>query len=438
MLSLENVRITSLGATSIRSPLIGRRNHFIVDDERVLTCSLTSELEAYLARAERPPSFEQAGPRHDLFFDPGQTTVGVLTCGGLCPGLNDVIRSIVLTATYAYGIKQIYGFRYGYAGLNAASKLEPMELTPSSVEDIHNNGGTMLGSSRGPQPIEAMLETLQRLKVNVLFCIGGDGTLRGASALAKAALERDLNISVIGVPKTIDNDLMWLERSFGFATAVEEATRSLAAAHAEARGAFNGIGLVKLMGRESGFITAHATLADSDVNFCLVPEVPFTLEGPNGLLALLEDRLRERHHAVIAIAEGSGQELLEANAALRDASGKDASGNTKLQDVGIYLRDAIKTHFKARGFEHSIKYIDPSYSIRSQTANAIDAEYCIALGQHAVHAGIAGRTDMMVGYWNQYFTHVPIALATTKRKKIDPGSELWQRVLGSTGQPELT
>jgi 6-phosphofructokinase 1 len=433
MLSLEHFRVTSLGAPSFRSPLIGRRNHFVGDDARVLTCSLTSELEAYIARAELPPSFEQAGPRHDLYFDPGHTTVGVLTCGGLCPGLNDVIRSIVMTASYAYGIKQIYGFRYGYAGLNAASKLEPLELTPSSVEDIHNNGGTMLGSSRGPQPIEAMLETLQRLKVNVLFCIGGDGTLRGASALAKAALERNLDISVIGVPKTIDNDLMWLERSFGFATAVEEATRSLAAAHAEARGALNGIGLVKLMGRESGFITAHATLADSDVNFCLVPEVPFTLEGPNGLLALLEARLRERHHAVIAVAEGSGQDLLAANAAL-----KDASGNTKLQDIGTFLRDTISTHFKARDFEHSIKYIDPSYSIRSQTANAIDAEYCIALGQHAVHAGMAGRTDMMVGYWNQYFTHVPIALATTKRKKIDPGSELWQRVLGSTGQPALT
>jgi 6-phosphofructokinase 1 len=432
MLSLENVRVTRLGATHFRSPLIGRRDHFVTDESRVLTCSLTSDLEAYIARAELPPSFEQAGPRHDLFFDPAQTVIGVLTCGGLCPGLNDVIRSIVMTASYAYGIKQIYGFRYGYAGLNAASKLEPLELTPSSVEDIHNNGGTMLGSSRGPQPIEAMLETLQRLKVNVLFCIGGDGTLRGASALAKAALERNLNISVIGVPKTIDNDLMWLERSFGFATAVEEATRSLAAAHAEARGAFNGIGLVKLMGRESGFITAHATLADSDVNFCLVPEVPFKLEEPNGLLALLETRLRERHHAVIAVAEGSGQDLLVANAAL-----KDASGNSKLQDIGTFLRDTISTQFKARGFEHSIKYIDPSYSIRSQTANAIDAEYCIALGQHAVHAGMAGRTDMMVGYWNQYFTHVPIALATTKRKRIDPGSELWQRVLGSTGQPAL-
>ena len=213
----------------------------------------------------------------------------------------------------------------------------------------------------------------------------------------------------------------------------EEATRSLAAAHAEARGALNGIGLVKLMGRESGFITAHATLADGDVNFCLVPEVPFTLEGPNGLLALLEDRLQERRHAVIAVAEGAGQELLAANAAL-----KDASGNTKLQDIGTFLRDTISTHFKIRGFEHSIKYIDPSYSIRSQTANAIDAEYCIALGQHAVHAGMAGRTDMMVGYWNQYFTHVPIALATTERKRIDPRSELWQRVLGSTGQPALT
>jgi 6-phosphofructokinase 1 len=433
MLNLENMHVTSLGGASFRNPFIGQRDHFIPDTTRVLTCSLTSELEAYIARAELPPSFEQAGPRQHLFFNPTQTVIGLLTCGGLCPGLNDVIRSIVMTASYTYGIKQIYGFRYGYAGLNAARKLEPLELTPSSVEDIHNHGGTILGSSRGPQPIEAMLETLQRFKINILFCIGGDGTLRGASALAKAALERNLNIAVIGVPKTIDNDLMWLERSFGFATAVEEATRSLAAAHAEARGAMNGIGLVKLMGRESGSITAHATLADGDVNICLIPEVPFALEGPNGLLARLESRFHERHHAVIAVAEGSGQDLLAANATL-----KDASGNTKLQDIGTYLRDAIHSHFKARGFEHSIKYIDPSYSIRSQTANAIDAEYCIALGQHAVHAGLAGRTDMMVGYWNQYFTHVPIALATTKRKKIDPGSELWQRVLGSTGQPKLT
>jgi 6-phosphofructokinase 1 len=432
VLSLEDVQVTRLGDCKIRSPLIGRRDHFLTDSVRVLTCSLTSELEAYLEHAQQPPSFEQAGPRQDLFFDPASTACGLLTCGGLCPGLNDVIRSIVMTASYAYGIEQIYGFRYGYAGLNPANKLEPLALTCAMVEDIHNFGGTFLGSSRGPQPVEAMIETLQRLKVGILFCIGGDGTLRGASALAQAGLERGLKISVIGVPKTIDNDLMWLERSFGFATAVEEATRSLAAAHAEARGALNGIGLVKLMGRESGFITAHATLADGDVNFCLVPEVPFALEGPTGLLGELESRLRARHHAVIAVAEGAGQALLEASAVTRDAS-----GNARLQDIGTFLRDTIGQHFKARGFEHSIKYIDPSYSIRSQTANAIDAEYCMALGQHAVHAGMAGRTDMMVGYWNQHFTHVPIALATANRKKINPASELWQRVLGSTGQPDL-
>ncbi len=271
-----------------------------------------------------------------------------------------------------------------------------------------------------------MIERLQQLGVQILFAVGGDGTLRGASALVQELQKRNLPISVIGIPKTIDNDIEWIERSFGVATAVEEATRALEAAHAEARGAYNGIGLVKLMGRHSGFITAHATLANADVNFCLIPEVPFSLEG---FLKALEERLLTRHHAVIALAEGAGQDLIEGETV------KDASGNVKLKDIGLFLKEAIGRHFDRKGLETTIKYIDPSYIIRSVSANAVDSEYCLALGQHAVHAGMSGRTDMMVGYWNQHFTHVPIKMATEKRKQIDPRSELWQQVLGATGQP---
>lgn len=384
-------------------------------------------LASMLDELQNPPAtFELAGPRRQIFFNPAEIACGIVTCGGLCPGLNDVIRSVVMTLSYSYGVKRIYGFRYGYAGLAASQGIEPLLLTPEMVQDIHDDGGTMLGSSRGPQEPADMIERLQQLGVRILFAVGGDGTLRGASALVQELEKRSLAISVIGIPKTIDNDIEWIERSFGVATAVEEATRALEAAHAEARGAYNGIGLVKLMGRHSGFITAHATLANADVNFCLVPEVPFSLEG---FLAALEERLLTRHHAVIALAEGAGQDLIEGEVT------RDASGNVRLKDIGHFLKEAIGRHFDQKGLEATIKYIDPSYIIRSVPANAVDSEYCLALGQHAVHAGMSGRTDMMVGYWNQHFTHVPIAMATQKRKQIDPQSELWQQVLGATGQP---
>ncbi|MBO1436793.1 ATP-dependent 6-phosphofructokinase [Meiothermus sp. CFH 77666] len=415
-----NTQIPILGPARFQSPLQNQRDVFVEDNSRVLLASMLDELQ------NPPATFELAGPRRQIFFNPAEIACGIVTCGGLCPGLNDVIRSVVMTLSYSYGVKRIYGFRYGYAGLAASQGIEPLLLTPEMVQDIHDDGGTMLGSSRGPQEPADMIERLQQLGVRILFAVGGDGTLRGASALAQELQKRNLAISVIGIPKTIDNDIEWIERSFGVATAVEEATRALEAAHAEARGAYNGIGLVKLMGRHSGFITAHATLANADVNFCLVPEVPFSLEG---FLAALEERLLTRHHAVIALAEGAGQDLIEGEVT------RDASGNVRLKDIGHFLKEAIGRHFDQKGLEATIKYIDPSYIIRSVPANAVDSEYCLALGQHAVHAGMSGRTDMMVGYWNQHFTHVPIAMATQKRKQIDPQSELWQQVLGATGQP---
>jgi 6-phosphofructokinase 1 len=332
---------------------------------------------------------------------------------------------------YGYGVHRILGFRYGYAGLSAKSDHEPLVLTPSVVENIHQQGGTLLGSSRGHQDPADMVDQLVRRGVGLLFTIGGDGTLRGAHAIVNEITRRGLPIAVIGVPKTIDNDLDWIERSFGFATAVDEARKAIVGAHAEARGAWDGIGLVKLMGRQSGFIAAHASLANSDVNFCLVPEVPLSLEGPKGFLNALERRLNEKHHAVVVVAEGVGQDLLQDPKHLEH----DPSGNVRLKDIGLFLHEKIEAYFADRGRDMTIKYIDPSYIIRSLPANSLDSEFCLMLGQHAVHAGLAGRTNMMIGYWNQRFTHVPIPLAVASRKVLDPNGETWQCVLESTGQP---
>jgi 6-phosphofructokinase 1 len=415
--------IARLGECHIPSRMAGVR--FIADDERVLYHSTLSDLNASLEHGGPPPSMEAAGPRERLFFDPAGLACGIVTCGGLCPGLNDVIRAIVLSLHHHYGVKTIFGFRHGYAGLARAGE-PPMSLTPETVAHINELGGTVLGTSRGPQDPDEMVATLRDRGVGILFAIGGDGTLRGAQAIADAAARAGHTLGVIGIPKTIDNDISFVRRTFGFETAVTEARRATYAANAEAEAAPNGIGLVKLMGRDSGFIAAYSVLANSQVNFCLIPEVPFTLDG---LLRALRDRLDRRGHAVIIVAEGAGQEIAG------QSGERDASGNIKYGDIGVVLRDRIKANFKQAGVPISLKYIDPSYSIRSVPATPHDAAFCLLLGQHAVHAGMSGRTNMVVSFWNHRFTHVPIALATRARKKIDPEGDLWSSVLASTGQP---
>jgi len=369
---------------------------------------------------------EAAGPREKLFFDPSPLACGIVTCGGLCPGLNDVIRSIVLSLYHHYGVTKVYGFRFGYEGLVRRHGHEPLKLTPDAISRIHEIGGTVLGSSRGPQDPAEMARTLGDMKIGILFAIGGDGTLRGAQKIAEEAARQGIVLSIIGIPKTIDNDISFVQKTFGFETAVAEARRAIYSANTEAEAARNGIGLVKLMGRDSGFIAAYSVLVDSQANFCLIPEVPFTLEK---FLAELKRRLERRSHAVIVVAEGAGQDLVEKTAE------RDPSGNVTYGDIGVFLRDAIKVYFKGAAIESSIKYIDPSYTIRSVPTNPHDSAFCLLLGHSAVHAGMSGRTNMVVSFWNHQFTHVPISLATSRRKKIDPEGVLWNSVLASTGQP---
>lgn len=421
-----DLRISRLGECRFPSPLSNKR--FVSDDARLLYPSMLEDIKPYLNSPESIPVMELAGPREKIFFDPKELACGIVTCGGLCPGLNDVVRSIVMELHYEYGVKKIYGFRYGYEGLVKRLGHEPLDLDPKKIGRIQEMGGTILGSSRGNQDPGEMVDTLDSLGIGILFTLGGDGTLRGAHAIHQEIAKRGLPIAVIGIPKTIDNDILFVQKTFGFETAVSEARRFTYAAHSEATGARNGIGLVKLMGRDSGFIAAYTTLADSQVNYCLVPEVPFSL---NGFFRSLEQRLNAKSHAVIVVAEGAGQDLLKKTEDLRT----DASGNVLHEDIGVFLRDEIKAYFKRKGIEASVKYIDPSYTIRSMPANAHDSAFCLLLGQAAVHAGMSGRTDMLAGSWKGEATHVPIPLATSKRKKIDPEHWLWKAVLATTGQP---
>lgn len=428
----EPGEILRLGPARHPSPLRARRSRFIDDRERVLVNAETEVLLPLLEAGRIPPSFEVAGPRERVFFEPGRVTAGIVTCGGLCPGLNDVVRAITLTLWHQYGVRRILGFRFGWHGLSAKAPEAPLQLDPDAVSRIHDSGGTVLGTSRGPQSLDDMIDTLTREGVDMLFAIGGDGTLRGAAALDARLRTRRIPTAVVGIPKTIDNDIHWIDRSFGLATAVEAADLAIAGAHAEARGVWNGVGVVKLMGRRAGFIAAYATLANNDVNFCLVPEFPVSIDGERGLLRALEKRLAARRHAVIAVAEGFGQDLLQDL-----PREQDASGNDKLADIGPYLVERIKTHFAALGEPVAMKYIDPSYIVRSMPANSHDAELCTALAQHAVHAAMTGRTGLVIGRGNGRYTHVPIPLAVATPRCIPADAPVWQRVLDTTGQTEL-
>jgi 6-phosphofructokinase 1 len=438
------LEIDSLGAAKIDSPLLGFPIHgrevkesisldaFTDDHHRILMDASLETFARFRVDGVEPASFEQAGARRKIYFDPSKVRAGILTAGGLCPGLNDVIRSLVMTLYYRYRVQNILGIKYGYQGLIPAYGHELITLTPSEVSEIHQFGGTILGSSRGDQSVEELVDSLERLNMNILFCIGGDGTLRGAHSIAQEIAKRGLKVSVVGVPKTIDNDISLVSRSFGFETAVAVATEVIRSAHTEALGAPWGVGLVKLMGRDSGFIAATAALARGDANFVLIPEVDFDIDGPGALLAKLHDRLKSRGHAVVVVAEGAGQKFFE-----QDHVVKDASGNVLHKDIGMLLADAIKKHFKKIGQELNLKYIDPSYIIRSAPANSSDQVFCSFLGQKACHAAMAGKTDLLIGQWNDHFVHVPIAMSILERKKVDPMGELWNSVLERTGQPDL-
>jgi 6-phosphofructokinase 1 len=430
--------IEELGKASIPSPIVMSKvkgdkiANYVTDDQFIRLDTVVTP--GHQHPIKKSQALQMAGPREHIYFAPAHVHAGIVSCGGLCPGINDVIRSIVRCLWYRYGVRRISGIRYGYLGFLPEHHYDVVQLTPALVDDIHKLGGTYLGSARGGgREVEKIVDTMERINLNMLFTIGGDGTQRGTLDIAKEVNKRNLKIALIGIPKTVDNDFVIVDRSFGFNTAVSKAVEVVKAAHVEANSGINGIGLVKVMGRDSGFIAAHTALASHEVNFVLVPEVPFNLEGDNGFLHHLKERLNKRHHAVIVVAEGAMQDML-----LRKEDKKvDAGGNIKMVDVGTYIRSRIIKYFEEKKIEINLKYIDPSYAIRSAPADPDDSIYCERLGNAAAHAAMAGKTKLIIGLVNNEFVHLPIDTVIVQRNKIDPEGSLWRDTLDAVNQPAL-
>ncbi len=439
MKGLFDFTVDELGPCKVKSPIQLSKSHgdmvanYVYDNEFVrYNVDVYGDVSKEDEDLFKKNLIEKAGPRELIYFNPKHVNAGICTCGGLCPGLNDVIRAVVRCLWNRYGVRRIRGIRFGFKGLLPEQGFDTIDLNPDLVDDIHKTGGSFLGTSRGGgDKVMEIVDAIEALNMNMIFIVGGDGTQRGSLDIANEIEKRGLKVAVVGIPKTIDNDLIFIQRSFGFDTAVQKATEAVAAAHMEAHSHINGIGLIKLMGRESGFIATATALASHETNFCLIPEIPFDLEGENGFLAELEKRILSRHHAVVIVAEGAGQEHLKATGE------HDASGNIKLGDIGVFLKDKITDYFKKKKIHINLKYIDPSYQIRSAQANPSDSIYCERLGNNAVHAAMAGKTKIVIGLVHNKYVHLPIRLVTAKRNKVNPEGSMWRDAIDATGQPTL-
>jgi len=409
---------------------------FVSEDDRVVLNSIAygdptsagadcSAFDEQTRMCEFMPEWvKRAGPHQSIYIDPQTTHAAVVSCGGLCPGINDVVRQIVTTLERGYGVQNITAIPYGFAGFTN-ERLETFPLSTRLVDQIQVQGGTFLGTSRGGGDVPPIVDTIQREGINMLFVIGGNGSHAGANAIFEECSRRGVVCSVIAIPKTIDNDILYVDKTFGFDTCIEEARRAISSAAIEAKSALRGVGLVKLMGRQSGFIAMHAALASGEVDVCLIPEVGFKLEGDNGLLEHIRYLLDTQGNAVVVVAEGVGQEIV-------GEGGVDASGNPLLSDFGKYLASRVKSDLSA-----DCKYIDPTYMVRCLPANAHDSVYCTILGQNAVHAAFAGYTGCSIGLCNTHYVFLPISLVIQQTRSVDANGRMWNRLLASTGQPEF-
>ncbi|KAJ0017980.1 hypothetical protein Pint_09649 [Pistacia integerrima] len=407
---------------------------FYITHTDIILRQIAHDLSGTFSPPSPPLAYLRAGPRKQIFYDPKTTRAAIVTCGGLCPGMNTVIRELVVGLWELYGVRQIYGIQAGYRGFYSR---EPVELSPKMVHKWHKRGGTVLETSRGGFDLNKIVDAIQHHGFNQVYIIGGDGTMRGAVKIFNEIQQRKLHVGVVGIPKTVDNDVGIIDRSFGFQTAVEMAQQAISAAHVEAESAVNGIGLVKLMGRSTGHIALHATLSSRDVDCCLIPETEFYLEGKGGLFEFLENRLKENGHAVLVVAEGAGQDMIPRTDAQKEE--RDESGNLVFLDVGSWMKSELKKWWDRDHPDElfTVKYIDPTYMIRAVPANATDNLYCTLLAHSSIHGVMAGYTGFVCGPINGNYAYIPLEEVAQAKHEVDTRDHKWAWVRSVTNQPDF-
>ncbi|KAJ6813300.1 putative ATP-dependent 6-phosphofructokinase 2 [Iris pallida] len=418
-----------------RNPFYHPRPAFYITPSDVALGSILFDLSLPAPAPLALPAYHSAGPRKAVHFDPRAVRAAVVTCGGLCPGMNTVIRDLVLGLWDLYGVREILGVTSGFRGFYSSD--ETVRLDPKMVHNWHKKGGTVLTTSRGGFDLDKIVGAIEARGFNQVYCIGGDGTMRGALAIFKEVQRRRLNVSITGIPKTVDNDIGIIDRSFGFQTAVEMAQQAINAAHVEAQSAVNGIGLVKLMGRSTGHIALHATLSSRDVDCCLIPEMNFYLDGKGGLFDFLDQKLKQNGHAVIVVAEGAGQDIIPRTDAEKEE--KDESGNPVFLDVGPWLKSELKRWWDRdhNGELSAVKYIDPTYMIRAVPANATDNLYCTLLAHSAIHGVMAGYTGFVSGPINGNYVYIPLEQVAVAKNPVNTEDHKWAWVRSVTNQPDF-
>jgi ATP-dependent phosphofructokinase / diphosphate-dependent phosphofructokinase len=329
--------------------------------------------------------------------------VGVLTGGGDCPGLNAVIRAIVRRGVPEYGYSFL-GFRDGWRGpLEAVT----MPLDIPAVRGLLPRGGTILGSSRtNPFAIENGVErirrNLQNLGVDALIAIGGEDTLGVATQL------HDLGVKVVGVPKTIDNDLSGTDYTFGFDTAVNIATDAIDRLHTTAE-SHHRVLIVEVMGRHAGWIALHAGMAGG-ANIILIPEVPFDIDQ---VCRYVEARFRLHYAAIIVVSEGAMPK--ETDNVVHTGDELDAFGHVRLGGIGEGLAREIKARTGRDARTTVLGHVQ-----RGGTPTARDRWLATRFGLHAIDAVATGRWGTMTALRGTDIVTVPLSEATKELKVVDP------------------
>ena len=422
---IENILDDEEKFATLISPCYGNPNNRDVLSGGWIDRNLFQKYNEYV-KADNGELYIRGGPRFHIALDNLRVKACIMTCGGLCPGLNVVIRELVMALRYNYGVAEIYGIKWGFLGFT--QKECWIKLEPEDVKHIHLLGGTVLGTSRRGFDGEEISKQLIKNNVNMVFFIGGDGTHRGIKELSKILKEKKKKIILVGIPKSIDNDMPIIDKSFGLESVVQESVRTIRAANVEANCNLNGIGLVKLFGRSSGFVAMLSTLAARDVNICLIPEIPFNLYGENGLLDFIFQRMQVKEHCVIVVSDG-------ARFSVKDYK---TSNGRPVEDIGLVIKKEIIEKSEELGIEVNLKYMDPTYVVRAVPANEYDCNLCAKLAESAVHCAFAGFTNFSVGMINNKPCMIPLEKMCGKsERKVEFNSDDYLMLLASTGQPSF-